>query len=70
MDNDLIIDYHLLPLNIDDDDIDQESDSDISSINSYIEVDDAEQVNDDFIRLNLSNDYYGSEDELENSTCS
>jgi hypothetical protein len=55
MDKDLITNSHLLPLNIDEDDVNQESDSDI-------EVDDAQQVNDDFIRLNLSNNEYSSEE--------
>ncbi|CAF3411852.1 unnamed protein product [Rotaria socialis] len=66
MDKDLVTNSHLLPLNVNDD-VHQESDSDVSSINSDIEVDDAEQVNDDFIRLNLSNNEYSSEDEIENS---
>ena len=52
MDNDLI-----QPLNIDDDRIDQEADSDFK-------IDDTEQVRDEFIRINLSNDQYGNNDEL------
>ncbi|CAF5201112.1 unnamed protein product [Rotaria magnacalcarata] len=55
MDKHLMLNSHLLPLNIDENDMNQESDSDISSINSDIEVDEAEQVNEDFIRLNLTN---------------
>ncbi|CAF2099993.1 unnamed protein product, partial [Rotaria magnacalcarata] len=38
-----MLNSHLLPLNIDENDMNQESDSDISSINSDIEVDEAEQ---------------------------
>jgi len=60
MDTDLITNSHLLPLSIDEDDVNQGSDSHTSSINSHIEVDDAQQVNDDFIRLNLSNNEYSS----------
>ncbi|CAF1142384.1 unnamed protein product, partial [Rotaria magnacalcarata] len=59
MDKDLITNCHLLPLSIDSDDINEESDSDI-------EVNDTELVNDDFIRLNLSNSEHSSEDEPEN----
>ncbi len=62
MNNDLITNSHLLPLSVDENDVNQESDSHISSINSHIEVDDAQQVNDDFIRLNLSNNEYSSEE--------
>ncbi|CAF4148505.1 unnamed protein product [Rotaria magnacalcarata] len=68
MDKDLMLNSHLLPLNIDENDINQESDSDISSISSDIEVDDAEQLNEDLIRLNLTNNEHSSDDELENST--
>ncbi|CAF1683320.1 unnamed protein product [Rotaria magnacalcarata] len=67
MDKHLMLNSHLLPLNIDENDMNQESDSDISSINSDIEVDEAEQVNEDFIRLNLTNNEHSSEDELENN---
>ncbi|CAF3507589.1 unnamed protein product [Rotaria socialis] len=80
MGKDFIANCHLLPLSIDSDDINEESDSDISSIDSDIssidsdissidsdiEVNDTELVNDDFIRLNLSNNEHGSEDEPEN----
>jgi hypothetical protein len=62
MDKDLITNSHLLPLCVHEYDVNQESDSDISSINSGIEVDDGQQVNDDFIRLNLSNNEYSSEE--------
>ncbi|CAF1304764.1 unnamed protein product [Rotaria magnacalcarata] len=68
MDKDLMLNSHLLPLNIDENDINQESDSDISSISPDIEVDDAEQVNEVFIRLNRTKNEHSSEDELENST--
>ncbi len=66
MDKDLITNCHLLPLSIDSDDINEESDSDISSIDSDIEVNDSELINDDFIRLDLSNNEHSSEDEPEN----
>ncbi|CAF4794131.1 unnamed protein product, partial [Rotaria sp. Silwood2] len=46
MDKDLVTNSHLVTLNIDEDDFNQESDSDVISINSDIEADDAEQVND------------------------
>jgi hypothetical protein len=52
---DLITNSHLSPLSVNEDDVNQEFDSDI-------EVDDAQQVNDDFIRLNLSNNEYSSEE--------
>ncbi len=55
MGTDLITNSHLLPLSANENDVNQESDSDI-------EVDDAQQVNDDFIRLNLSNNEYSSEE--------
>jgi hypothetical protein len=55
MDKDLTTNSHLLPLSVDEHYVNQESDSDNSSINYDIEVDDAQQVNDDFIRLNFSN---------------
>jgi hypothetical protein len=55
MDKVLIINSHLSRLSVDKDDVNQEPDSDI-------EVDDAQQVNDDFIRLNLSNTEYSSEE--------
>ncbi len=42
MDKDFITNSHLLSLSIDEDDVNQESDSDISSINSDIKVDDAQ----------------------------
>ena len=42
MDNDLIANCHLLPLNIDDHQVDSDSDSENSSIDSDIEVDDSE----------------------------
>jgi len=61
MDKDFITNCHLLKLSVDEDDVNQESHPDISSINSYIEVDDAQQVNDDFIPLNLNNNEYSSE---------
>ncbi len=51
----LIINSHLSRLSVDKDDVNQEPDSDI-------EVDDAQQVNDDFIRLNLSKTEYSSEE--------
>ncbi|CAF3623928.1 unnamed protein product, partial [Rotaria sp. Silwood2] len=54
MDKDLVTNSHLVTLNIDEDDFNQESDSDVISINSDIEADDAEQVNDAFTRLNLT----------------
>jgi hypothetical protein len=57
-----ITNCHLLQLNVDEDDINQESHSDISFINSYIEVDDAQQVNHDFIPLNLYKNEYSSEE--------
>ncbi|CAF3419411.1 unnamed protein product [Rotaria socialis] len=68
MDKDLMLNSHLLPLNIDENDINQKSDSDICSISSDIEVDEVEQVNEDFIRRNLTNNEHSSEDELEYST--
>ena len=70
IDNDLIIDFHLLPLNTDDDHVDQESDSDSNSTDSIIEVDNIEQVNNDFVRLDLSDYDNSSEDEPGNSTTS
>ncbi|CAF1522407.1 unnamed protein product [Rotaria sordida] len=70
MDNDLIANCHLLPLNIDDHQVDSDSNSENSSIDSDIEVDDSEHVNDDFIRLNLSTDDNNSEDEVESLTYS
>jgi hypothetical protein len=54
MDKDLIKNSSLLPLIVDEDDVNQESNSDI-------EVDHAQQVNDGSIRLNLSNNPYSSE---------
>ncbi len=57
----------MLPLNTDDDDdANQESDTDSSSIDSDIEVNDTDLVNNDFIRLNLSNDDDSNEDEIDN----
>ncbi len=61
MDKDLITNPHLLRLSIDDDDINRESDSDI-------QANDTGQINDNFVRVNLSNNEYSSEDELENLT--
>ena len=74
MDNDPLLNSHLIPFSTDDslidEDIDKRSDSDISSIDSDIEIDDTEQVNTDFIQLNLNNDDSDSDDELENSKTS
>ena len=74
MDNNPLLNSHLISFSIDaslvDQDIDKKSDSDISSIDSDIEIDDAEQVNTDFIQLNLNNDDSNSDDELENSRTS
>ena len=74
MDNDPLLNSHLIPFSTDDSlidqDIDKRSDSDISSIDSDIEIDDTEQVNTDFIQLNLNNDDSDSDDELENSKTS
>ena len=73
MDNDPLLNSHLIPFSIDDSlidqDIDKKSDSD-SSVDSDIEIDDTEQVNTDFIQLDLNNDGSGSDDELENSKTS
>ena len=66
MDKDLITNSHLLPLSLDNDDINEEFDSHISSIDSDTEVNDKEPINDDFIRLNLSNNEHSSKDEPEN----
>ncbi|CAF3305673.1 unnamed protein product [Rotaria sp. Silwood2] len=65
----MIINSHLLPLNIDND-VGQESDSESSSIGLDIEIGDTEQIDQDFIQLNLNNDDDTSEDGYENSTTS
>ena len=74
MDNDPLLNSHLIPFSTDDSlidqDIDKRSDSDISSIDSDIEIDDTEKVNTDFIQLNLNNDDSDSDDESENSKTS
>ncbi|CAF1017098.1 unnamed protein product [Rotaria sp. Silwood1] len=67
MDGDSIMNSHLLPLSFDDDNVDQKSDSDSISVDSDIEVNDTNYINDDFIRLNLEHDNNSSEDEIESS---
>ena len=66
MNNDLAVNTHLLPLNIDDDHTYQESDSDSCSIDSDIDVNDTDCVSDDSMQLNRSNDENSSEDEIKN----
>ncbi|CAF2724479.1 unnamed protein product [Rotaria sp. Silwood2] len=68
MDGDPIMSSHLLPLSFDDDNIDQKSDSDSMSVDSDIEVNDTNYINNDFIRLDLEHDNNSSEDEIESST--
>ena len=68
MDQKDIANAHLLPLNINNDYISDESDSDSNSIDSDLEVDDADKINDDFIRIDLGDNNDSSEDELDNSS--
>ena len=54
--NDLVESSHLLPLNIDVNNTDQDSDSDLCSTASDVEVNHTDDVNDDFVQLNFNND--------------
>ncbi|CAF1347187.1 unnamed protein product, partial [Rotaria sordida] len=67
MDGNPIMNSHLLPLSFDDDNVDQKSDSDSVSVDSDIEINDTNYINDDFIRLNLEHDNSSNEDEIESS---
>ena len=56
MDDNLIINSHLLPLSIDDDKVDQNSDSGSAAADSDIEVNGTDYINDDLIRFKPEHD--------------